>query len=233
MPSATAASVPGRGRSQRSAPFAAGVRAGSMTTVLAPFAFARLSACHWAASAADGLRPTISAQLVLSMSSPPIAASPVSLSLSARQPPHRSWFISQLGEPSARISSATMAPRLKKADDTAPISDSGPCRSRTSSRRSRTVSSAVSQSTGSQSPAPRSPRLRIGCTSRSGWSVSSRMPRMPLTQNAPFEPGWSKLGPTRVTAPSSSVTSAPQRVLHSQQVVGTSIGVPVAGPATD
>ena len=84
-----------------------------MTTVRAPFALARLSACHCAASAADGLRPTINAQRVLSMSSPPTAESPVSLSLNARQPPHRSWFISQLGEPSARISSATIAPRLK------------------------------------------------------------------------------------------------------------------------
>ena len=36
------------------------------------------------------------------------------------------WLIIQLGEPSERISRATMAPRLKAAPLTAPTSDSGP-----------------------------------------------------------------------------------------------------------
>jgi hypothetical protein len=43
---------------------------------------------------------------------------------------------------------------------------------------------------------------------------------MPFTQNAPLEPGWSGLGLILVTDPSSTVTSEPHRVEHSQQVVG-------------
>ena len=76
-----AASVPGRGRSHRSAMEDAGVSPGSMTMTLAPFALARLSACHCGGSAAYGLRPTTSAQRVLSISSPLLMASPVIRSL--------------------------------------------------------------------------------------------------------------------------------------------------------
>src|SRR5438128_781476 len=47
------------------------------------------------------------------------------------------------------------------------------------------------------------------------------MPRIPLMQNAPREAGCWGLGATSVTRSPSSVSSAPQQVLHSQQVLGT------------
>ena len=48
-----------------------------------------------------------------------------------RQPPQRSWLMRKFGEPIARISSATIGPREKKAPPVAPASASGPCFSRT------------------------------------------------------------------------------------------------------
>ena len=60
-----------------------------------------------------GLRPTMSAQRVLSMSSPRVMLRPVERALTARQPPQRSWLIIRLGEPSERIVRAMTALRLK------------------------------------------------------------------------------------------------------------------------
>src|ERR1043166_5067014 len=45
-------------------------------------------------------------------------------------------------------------------------------------------------------------------------------PRMPLTQNAPFEYGCCGLGVTLVMRPLSTVSSEPQQTEHSQQVLG-------------
>ena len=136
--------------------------------MLAPFARARLSACHCGGSAAYGLRPTMSAQRVLSISSPLPMASPVIRSLNARHPPHRSWFIIQLGEPNARSNSATITPRLKCALLTAPQSAVGPYRSRTASIASAISSSASSHDTRCHCPPPRGPVRFIGWSTRSG-----------------------------------------------------------------
>ena len=148
---------------------AAGVSPGSMTTTRAPFALARFSACHCGGSAAYGLRPTTSAQRVLSMSSPLLMASPVIRSLNARHPPHRSWFIIQLGDPKARRSNASMTPRLKCALLTAPHSAAGPYRSRTASIASAIASSASSHDTRCHRPPPRGPVRLKGYSTRSGW----------------------------------------------------------------
>ena len=60
-----------------------------------------------------GLRPTTSAQRVLSMSSPRVMSRPVTRALTARQPPHRSWLIIQFGDPIERSVSARITLRLK------------------------------------------------------------------------------------------------------------------------
>ena len=88
--SAIAPSVPGRGRSHRSAISAAEVWNGSMTRMRAPRAFACLSAIHCGGSATSGLRPTIMTQAALSRSSPPAMLRPVIFSVTPRQPPQRS-----------------------------------------------------------------------------------------------------------------------------------------------
>jgi hypothetical protein len=52
--------------------------------------------------------------------------SPVNLSLTARQPPQRSWLIIQFGEPIDRISKAMIGPRLNAAPLTAPTGAGAP-----------------------------------------------------------------------------------------------------------
>ena len=113
MAKASAASVPTRGASHRSAICAACVRFGSTTIMRAPRFFAAFSAAHSTGSAMLGLRPTTSAQRVLPMSSPRVMSRPVTRALTARQPPHRSWLIIQLGEPIERSVSARITLRLK------------------------------------------------------------------------------------------------------------------------
>ena len=181
-----AASVPGRGRSHTSAMAAAGVSPGSMTTMLAPFARARLSACHCGGSAAYGLRPTMSAQRVLSISSPLPMASPVIRSLNARHPPQRSWFIIQLGEPKARSNSASATPRLKCALLTAPQSAVGPYRSRTAS----IASAILIQCLVPRHPLPLPPHPAAPCAS---WDKAPG----PDDRSAPATPG----SPSRRTPP--------------------------------
>jgi hypothetical protein len=88
--SAIAPSVPGRGRSQRSAISAAEVWNGSITSKREPRTFACLSDIHCGGSATSGLRPTIMMQAELSTSSPPAMLSPVIFSITPRQPPQRS-----------------------------------------------------------------------------------------------------------------------------------------------
>src|SRR6476659_3447122 len=53
---------------------------------------------------------------------------------------------------------------------------------------------------------------------------------MPLTQNAPCEPGCSGLGAILVTLPASMVSSEPHNAEHSQHVLGTvSVATTVEG----
>jgi hypothetical protein len=164
-----AASVPGRGRNQRSANSAAWVRNGSMTTTLQPRSLARFISIHCGGSAAAGLRPTSSRQAAFATSSPPVMAVPVIRSLTARQPPQRSWLIIQFGEPRERISSAITGPRLKAAPLTAPTRAGPPWRARTAARFSAISSRAASQPTRSHRPEPRAPTRRNGWVRRAGW----------------------------------------------------------------
>jgi hypothetical protein len=134
--------------------------------IRAPLAFARFNAIHWMGSATEGLRPTISAQDVASISSPPTTFRPVILSATARQPPHKSWLIIQLGEPIERISNAIISPRLKNAPLVAPAMAVAPYRRRTSAKRSAISPIASSQPTVSKRPSPRAPIRRSGVRSR-------------------------------------------------------------------
>ncbi len=188
--------------------------------IRAPLALARFKAIHWTGSATDGLRPTIRAQRVSSMSSPPVTFRPVILSATARHPPHRSWFIIQFGEPMDRISRAIISPRLKKAPLVTPVIEAGPYRRRTSANRSAISEMASSQLIGSNVPAPRAFVRRNGVFKRPSLYVHSFAPRIPLTQNAPLEPGCAVLGAIFATMPFSTVSNDPQMVPHSQQVLG-------------
>jgi hypothetical protein len=166
---AMAPSVPGSGRSQRSAISAAWVRKGSITMIFPPRACIFFTSIHCGGSAWAGLRPTMSRQLEVSTSSPPWMPRPVTLSLTPRQPPQRSWLIIQLGEPIERISRAMIGPRLKAAPLTAPTSDFGPYLPRTSAMRVAISSSADSQLTCSHWPEPRGPTRRNGWRRRVSW----------------------------------------------------------------
>jgi hypothetical protein len=84
-----------------------------MTIKWAPRFLAALRAAHSTGSAIEELRPTISAQRMCSMSSPRVMSRPMARALTARQPPHRSWLIIQLGEPIERNIKARITLRLK------------------------------------------------------------------------------------------------------------------------
>jgi hypothetical protein len=102
------------------------MRFGSITISRAPRFFACLIAAHCTGSAADGLRPTSSIVRACAISSPDVMFSPVARALTARQPPHRSWLIIQLGLPIDRMVRARITPRLKNEPLTAPAIASGP-----------------------------------------------------------------------------------------------------------
>ena len=125
-----------------------GVRNGSMTMIRAPRCFARFNAIHWMGPPPPDCAQRPGHRRYCRYPRRPPMPRPVILSATARQPPHRSWFTIQFGDPIERISSAIISPRLKNAPLVAPAIARGPCWRRTAANRSAISSSAASHVTG-------------------------------------------------------------------------------------